>query len=157
MEKFDTRRQEFSTRARNDIKLKQVIPSQEIIFRKRLKTNIEYSLEIYVRDEIKQKRQDFRREVRNKINLYLKTFHETIVRDLTINDFLSEMRYELLGSSRLIHPSTVTTLSTVQKLDIIYSRSKTRLTRMNNPLLHLEAHLTIQTQSRSSLAVQKRL
>lgn len=84
-----------------------------------------------------------------------KTSDETKVCELTINHCLLEVTSILLDSSGLVAPSVVMPFSAVQKSGIHYSRSKSKHTVMNIPLLHLEAHLSSFFHTHANYTAQK--
>lgn len=72
-------------------------------------------MERYVRDDVKIKREDSMRHLRNDFELYFKTLDQSTALDLTINYSFSEMKTKLLRNSGLVTSSTVTPFSAIQK------------------------------------------
>lgn len=60
------------------------------------------------------------------IKLYASTVDDITVRKLTVTYSFSEMTAQLIGSSEVLTPSTVTPFSAVQEYDTNVSRSKTK-------------------------------
>lgn len=110
-------------------------------------------METYVRNEIKLKRQDSIRAVGNDINLYLKTLDESTDRDLTMNYSSSDTTTKLYGHSELVTRSRMMYFSLIQKFGTNYSRSETKHTVMNIPLLRFKTDLSSRNRTRLGLAV----
>lgn len=69
------------------------------------------------------------RSVRNFIETWHKTFDDSIVRQFTINYYLSEMTTKLFSSSTLVTPFAVTCFYTFEKSVLYFMRSETKNTQ----------------------------
>lgn len=114
-----------------------------------METNVRHDNKLQCKDSISS--------VRNNVSIYLKTLDDTAVSNLTINYSSSEITTRLLVNPGLDTPSIVTSYSAVQISGTTHSRSETKHTVMNIPLLHLEVHMSSCTHTRTCLATRERL
>lgn len=113
-------------------------------------------METYVLNDIKLKRQNCVKDIRNYIKLYLKVFDEPKVHELTLNHSSFEVTTKPYGSAELTTPPTVMPFSANQKSRTNSSRLDIKHTLMNTSQLRLEAYLSSCSRTRTIIAAQER-